>query len=196
MLIGKKFNYLTVLQAKSEIRTFPKGKRRIYEVYCLCECGREKWIRKEHVIHNRVVSCGCYNYLPRIRDANLRAVRRFMTYCKSSANKRGISFSLTQDEVTGLIFKDCSYCGESPRNAFQSAADKQVRKLKYAAASQAPSHGLDRVDPAIGYEISNVVPCCWTCNSMKSDMSLEEFKTHIEKIFNHFSVGVSTCRIA
>lgn len=45
--------------------------------------------------------------------------------------------------------------------------------------------GLDRIDSSKGYTEDNVVPCCFTCNIMKSNLSLESFYAHLEKILSH-----------
>jgi hypothetical protein len=46
-------------------------------------------------------------------------------------------------------------------------------------------HGLDRVDSKCGYSPDNLVTCCFDCNRMKSDFTLEFFIEHIERIFKH-----------
>lgn len=33
-----------------------------------------------------------------------------------------------------------------------------------------------------GYTVNNCVPCCWRCNQMKSNMSIDEFRTIIRVI--------------
>ena len=38
------------------------------------------------------------------------------------------------------------------------------------------SYGIDRIDSRIGYTPGNVVPCCWTHNRMKSNLTQREFK--------------------
>ena len=50
-----------------------------------------------------------------------------------------------------------------------------------------PTNGIDRMNNNIGYEISNVVPCCSVCNKMKSSLSKEEFLTQICKIYEQSS---------
>lgn len=54
-LIGKKFNYLTVLK-----KVESKDKKHSYYL-CRCECGNEKIIRSDTLKDERYVSCGCYN---------------------------------------------------------------------------------------------------------------------------------------
>lgn len=46
-------------------------------------------------------------------------------------------------------------------------------------------NGIDRVDSAQGYVLTNVVPCCKQCNRAKSDLSREEFLTWVERVHAH-----------
>lgn len=58
---------------------------------------------------------------------------------------------LTKEEFKELISKPCTYCGDSGKI------------------------GLDRIDNSTGHIKSNVVPCCYECNTAKSDnFNLEE----------------------
>ena len=41
---------------------------------------------------------------------------------------------------------------------------------------------LDRVNSSLPYKITNVVPCCFLCNSMKGSLSLNTFLGHITRI--------------
>jgi hypothetical protein len=79
---------------------------------------------------------------------------------KASADKRGHTFLLTQEEFTHLLEGDCTYCGGT-------------------------GGGVDRVDSSVGYELDNCVPCCTTCNLMKLDHNLDDWLTHLEKVVNH-----------
>lgn len=53
-------------------------------------------------------------------------------------------------------------------------------------------NGIDRIDSTKGYSADNCVPCCSKCNRMKLDHSIEDFKNHISKIYNHFVKGSET----
>lgn len=48
-----------------------------------------------------------------------------------------------------------------------------------------PAFGIDRIDSSIGYESSNVRPCCTSCNMMKKDLELDAFKLHVAFINTH-----------
>lgn len=76
------------------------------------------------------------------------------TSSKRYANNKGLVWELTFEEYINLISKNCTYC-EGPLSS---------------------RVGLDRLDNDLGYNISNVVPCCKYCNSIRSDkFTYEEF---------------------
>ena len=102
----------------------------------------------------------------------------FYTY-KREAIKRGYSFSLTQNEVENLVKQNCFYCGQKPVHPFRG----YVRDYTFIC------NGIDRLDNNIGYIIDNCVPCCKTCNWMKSTLSYEVFMNHIEKIYKYKKGG-------
>lgn len=83
---------------------------------------------------------------------------KFSQY-RHDAERRDYEFCLTYEQFIELLDKECHYC------------------------STTPSRGIDRVNNKQGYIIENCVPCCGKCNIMKRDSSLEEFYSHIEKIY-------------
>jgi len=86
---------------------------------------------------------------------------KYSTY-KKGAKERGYSFDLSKDEFKLFWQKDCSYCG-SPINTI----------------------GLDRIDSSIGYQIDNIVSCCYMCNRMKLDHTKEEWIAQMCLILKH-----------
>ena len=52
-LIGKKFGKLTVIR-------FDKIKNHKSYWLCICSCGNEKSVRRDHLTCGEVISCGCY----------------------------------------------------------------------------------------------------------------------------------------
>lgn len=81
------------------------------------------------------------------RRAMSRPGNRF-TAGRQSAKKRGLSWGLHREEYLEAIKLQCKYCtGDLPPNGI----------------------GLDRIDNSIGYERSNVVPCCALCNLTRGD---------------------------
>ncbi len=79
---------------------------------------------------------------------------------KYAANKRGIKFGMTIEDVKQLAGQPCHYCGD-------------------------PAYGIDRVDNKFGYIEGNIEACCGICNKMKCIYSVDMFLDHIRKIYLH-----------
>lgn len=78
------------------------------------------------------------------------------------AAQRNHSWNLSKEQWLGLISKPCHYCNE---------------------ALHIFGIGLDRMDNNIGYELQNVVPCCVSCNRIKSDqLSYDEMKAAMSAV--------------
>lgn len=95
------------------------------------------------------------------KDGKERLSHVYSNY-KSGAIRRGFDFSLTKDEVRHIASSNCHYCGANP-----------------------PAkgwNGIDRVDSSIGYLEWNIVPCCTLCNRMKSDLPLDIWLEHINRV--------------
>jgi hypothetical protein len=60
----------------------------------------------------------------------------------------------------------------------------ELLSLPCAYCGEVQATGLDRIDSSIGYLMDNVVPACSTCNKMKNDMTLTEFKAWTRRIYN------------
>lgn len=84
---------------------------------------------------------------------------RYRSYV-SRANSCGFSFALSVADFDNIISMPCHYCGTTSKI------------------------GIDRIDSLGGYEEGNVVPCCTTCNMMKRTMSVDDFFSHIKRIYN------------
>ena len=82
---------------------------------------------------------------------------------KHGAKKRNIFFDLTEQQMYNLLHSPCTYCGCKNCN------------------------GIDRIDSSKGYVLGNVTPCCAMCNRMKSNYTLEAFKSHISDIYKYLN---------
>lgn len=83
---------------------------------------------------------------------------------KRDANRKRVSFELTNEDFDILIKGDCKYCKRSPTLWF----------------------GIDRLVPSLGYVLGNVVSCCWDCNRDKLECDIETMSIRNE----HISVRV------
>ena len=90
-------------------------------------------------------------------------------YCRyrSSAKERHIAFNLTLDQALSLFHARCAYCGDK-------------------------TSGIDRLDNTKGYELTNVVPACTTCNYAKGKFEVKSFLAWAERVRNHQKVSIST----
>lgn len=81
---------------------------------------------------------------------------------KNAGNQRGYPVTLTLEEFSTIISNPCRYCGED---------EKRI--------------AIDRIDSTKGYTLANSAPCCKICNTMKLDMTVDDFFKHITKIINN-----------
>lgn len=94
-----------------------------------------------------------------------RSPKRRFTEAKHSAKKREIEWQLTLEKYSSLIIMPCYYC-----------ANKLGAPVKR-------SIGLDRLDSNKGYELENVVSCCYTCNCIKNEfLTPEETKAAVNAV--------------
>jgi hypothetical protein len=108
---------------------------------------------------------------------------------RQGAKARGISFELTVETLEAWwrsVPDSCVYCGISVedhrklRDFIQGYAGDNFTIKRFLRFYRSPKHAsinwmtIDRIDNDIGYEISNIVKCCWFCNSLKSDFFTPE----------------------
>ncbi len=153
---------------------------------CICDCGNTRKVTTGNLRGGQTRSCGCLRveHAKRIQPGGAKMkckpgslMRQLMGHYKQSAERRGVSFSLTEKEFEVLVQTSCFYCGEPP--------SREYRPTRYTSSYR--SSGVDRVDNHIGYETGNVVSCCKVCNRFKSDMSVGQMFSVVEKIYKkHF----------
>ncbi len=83
-----------------------------------------------------------------------------------SAKKRNKYWELTEVAFYNIRKAPCAYCGTIVKSTTGS--------------------NIDRIDSNIGYTAENCVSCCSACNSAKNSLSVEQFKKHITRIYNHW----------
>lgn len=145
-------------------------------VSCCKICNRAKWIMNKDSfialvkrIHEHAHAMKKFEYDSKKEYGFNPIYKSYKNYC---AKKRGHIFLLSYEEFSSLIQQDCYYCGSPPQNLLKLS---YKRVLNY--------NGLDRVNNHMGYELSNVVPCCKYCNIAKNIRTLEEFLSWVEKCY-------------
>ena len=103
----------------------------------------------------------------RDRDKRKERSKHDLDFCSNETFKkykqrspsRGLEFSLTSKDFRDRIDSPCYYCAEDYQGI-----------------------GLDRIENDIGYHLTNIVPCCPTCNRMKNTTGLVDFIDKCKKI--------------
>lgn len=185
-LVGRRFDRLVVMERA-------RGTGRYL---CRCDCGGSGLYNRGALLQGRVRSCGCFNREKKRIPGQESAWRAWFRYLTSQAKRRGLPFTLTDDEVRQLCQQTCTYCGSLPspwegwKKAYlRSCSSKNTESpdLDFAASKVILLNGLDRLDASLGYEPSNVTPCCWRCNTAKLDFSVEEFKAWVGRVHARFT---------
>jgi hypothetical protein len=107
------------------------------------------------------------------------ALELFAHQQRQMAIRRGLSHELTVEQLAVLMTGNCYFCGMPPEERVISRGPRVVYVLR--------SHALDRLDSSRGYSVDNCVPCCATCNWMKHEDSVDEFRQRIERIYQNFA---------
>lgn len=127
----------------------------------------------QRVTKGDVKSCGCWKKGRPVSDDPFVPHRAVYHRYRLGAKRRGLNFDLSEREVFDLIVQDCTYCGLPPSTDMKLSAHPDFRYT-----------GIDRVDNNRGYEKDNVVPCCETCNTAKSTMSVDEWLEWVTRVYN------------
>ena len=103
------------------------------------------------------------------------SVRYLYSKYKSRAKKSNLEFSITIEEFSSLIKRDCIYCGAKPQNEC---------KKRYKDANDIEYNGVDRINNNKGYTSDNSAPCCAQCNKSKSNLDISKWFTWLENTYN------------
>jgi len=186
-LIGSKVGRLTVVRFIGIKTARHKDRLRNKFMYeCICECGLISEVNRAHLKDKSTLSCGCLQKeksllghekqkgvpRPLTQKPNGLSVLHtvFLSY-KKGAKRRNLTFKISEEQFANITLQNCSYCNSEPKE-FKKKDSFATRKM----------NGIDRVDSAIGYELTNCVPCCKVCNYMKQELSEKEFFNHLLKI--------------
>lgn len=164
-LEGRRFGRLVV---SDQIRRVGRAVQRL----CYCECGKETWQIANHLTSGHTKSCGCLLGEFKKLGLGVAARNEVLDDYKRGAVKRGLEWSLADDEFDTLTSSECFYCHRLP------STSRTPRRLNGSFTY----NGIDRLDNQRGYQSSNVVACCKICNRAKSDMTYEEFTNWLHDV--------------
>lgn len=183
-LTGQRFGRLTVIRDSGERRDGAV----IWRVRC--DCGNESKALGYALTRGSTKSCGCLgargaekgrstagttftSSKKQIVTDGSRAFQHLFATYRCMAGKRGIQFNLQQGEFKVLVTSSCTYCGTLPAQKKEWRGDTFVY------------NGVDRIDSGGPYALSNCVSCCGPCNRAKGEMTVEEFKAFIRRVYLH-----------
>lgn len=102
----------------------------------------------------------------------------FGRYNDRSKRVMKMPFTISLDEFKRLTSSPCHYCGDQPRRL----SSHGMGRTQSSSWGNYYFNGIDRIDSDEGYLPENCVPCCWTCNRAKKDMSHHEFVEWLRRV--------------
>lgn len=167
----------TVLEFSHQVE-----KRLYYKVLCR-RCNSEIVMRKDAILND--ANCSCIKCKSNGITPSMKApLNVYQYYYMIGARQRNLEWSLSQEEFRQVISQACAYCGELPR-PIQSL--KRYTRIK----DEVNVNGIDRIDSTKGYTLDNVTACCKMCNRFKSNHNVDNFLSHVSKIYKN-SIESST----
>lgn len=176
-----KFGKLTAIKAVGRKNKLQRGQ--LWE--CICDCGNHVTTSGTSLRIGTTQSCGCSRQTPEFKltisnrnkiDKEKAAINNLFSRYKNSAKNRKINFNLTKENFTTLVKSNCYFCNSPPDKALNVSILTEER-IVYL-------NGIDRLNSTENYTTDNVVPCCKKCNYAKGDLSVNEFKEHIQKLIS------------
>ena len=159
---GAKFNKLTV-QKKVQHQDG------LWFYTCLCDCGALIDIQSTNLKTGKRTSCGCDTVVyPQVYVEICQIFRQY----RQSAKTRERHFDLEVSDFSALVLNPCTYCGLQPN---------KTRRLQ-GVSTETCFHGVDRIDPNLGYVKTNICTACWDCNRSKRAQSATDFLTWAMRI--------------
>lgn len=162
-LDGKRFGKLIAMNLRD-------GRK----VKCICDCGTYTWTDIGNLTTGHTKSCGCGEKEARKIAFGLAARNVVLDNYRRGAQKRGLSWELTDTQFDILTSDICHFCKRPPSNLGKTNLPNGL--FVY--------NGIDRLDNNAGYTTVNVVTCCKICNRAKRELSLTVFKQWIQDVVN------------
>jgi hypothetical protein len=180
-LVGKRYERLEIVKFVGYGGDYKN--ERMWEA--ICDCGNTIQLSTHRFKRGKTRSCGCLHRERASARAKLMKHRlpegeasfnQLLRSYKISAEKRKLSFEISDDKFKELTKTNCHYCNKEPSNLMYL----KVKNGNYMY------NGVDRKDPKIGYTEDNVVSCCSNCNFGKQSLTYTEFKEWIESVYSYF----------
>lgn len=151
----------------------PGIKTKLWNVHCI-NCGAKRIKQSDQA--QRGVVCKTCRGLP----FGYNGMKAMYRAYKKNAENDGKSFNIEIDDFWRLTSMICHYCRVSWSKVF-TGRKKDEKDLW----CQYRCNGLDRLNNAVGYELENVVACCFPCNRAKHMMSYNDFQEWLARVVKH-----------
>lgn len=173
-IIGEKFGKLEVISREKN----DKYKRAIWK--CLCFCGNYTYAHSCDLRKGRRTSCGCLK-----RGKNHYRWQGYgeisgtvMCFIRDNAKRRNLEFNIEAKFLWELFLKQNKKCALSGMDIyFSDCSDSRFIYEKMTAS-------LDRIDSSKGYFEGNVQWVHKWVNTMKWDLTDQEFIDICRKVIN------------
>jgi hypothetical protein len=162
-------------QAKAQLNS-----RRETEIRVCTDCGDAKLLKE---FQGRIV-----NHLDYLQVSFRTICRK----CTSPINTAKVKEAKAKDPIYA---RACAYWHRSAVMGIPS--DLKLRDIRlsltcpcYYCETRQSAMTLDRKDSTGGYTKNNTVPCCFRCNTLKSDMPLEAWEKVVPAVKNAAKLGL------
>jgi hypothetical protein len=169
-IIGKKVGRLTIIKNLSDRNEHGK-----LLTECLCDCGKIVKVVINN-LGNKTNSCGCLKAENINERMGKGIINSYAKHVLADSLKLTRDSDLTLRMIEEMIFSNCYYCERSPKEI--GTLGSAYRKTK----ERIERIGIDRINNDIGYYISNIVPCCFPCNKIKSNLSIPYIINYYDKM--------------
>jgi len=158
--IGSRFGDWTVIDGPVFNGGCPSRPQGYVKWLCRCErCRNDVFVDGSNLRRGNSTRCSKCRFLPE-GQANFNA--RYAEY-KKRAIEKNLEWELDEAQFAFLVSQHCVYCGAIGTNNYNTKKGEFL------------SNGIDRIVSSSGYVLSNVVPCCKSCNYAKRKMSTRDF---------------------
>ena len=159
-MLGKSYGELTIISKAPAT----KGNGGLWN--CYCSCGRTVTVRGTNFRLNRHFSCGCVRFKDRKRQKNANwqgyeeIGKKFICHLKNGAKSRGISVSITLEDIWDLYIKQGKVCNLS---GIPISFNKPV------------TASVDRIDSKLPYTVDNIQLVHKDVNKIKNNLDQKYF---------------------
>lgn len=168
------------LTTGTEYRAVPKGKTKIIEWLCTCDCGKTKWVMGTDLRAGYYLSCGDLS----CKDSTVKRESKYfyksqLSRWKDQARIRNKEFDLTLEQLDIIYERQngcCYYTGD--KFDINYSAGYVINKTNLS---------IDRIDNSKGYTFENVVLCTKLVNIARRESTQQEFLDMCRKVTERFS---------